>query len=133
MPIRPLVLLGGVILSNPDMGQVARLNPSDLDPADNFGCSTSVDGGHVLIGSRFDDDEGQSAGAAYAFDVDPLSPFFGHSYTRLIAMEKGKGDGFSYGLSIGDGIVAAGANGDDKKGTWAGAAHTFNLSRRRER
>lgn len=49
----------------------AKLTPSDGAPADEFGISVSVSGDTVVVGARFDDDDGNGSGSAYVFNLEP--------------------------------------------------------------
>jgi hypothetical protein len=53
--------------------EVAQLVPSDAAPSDYFGRSVALDGDRILSGAYGDDDSGSLSGAAYLFDVRPLS------------------------------------------------------------
>ena len=60
-----------VYLFNASTGaEIAKLLPSDGAPGDYFGWSIAIDNGVVAVGAPYDDDNGQSSGSAYLFDVD---------------------------------------------------------------
>jgi fibronectin type 3 domain-containing protein len=44
-----------------------KLKAGDADPGDFFGMASSIDGPRAIVGVRYDDDRGTSAGAAYIF------------------------------------------------------------------
>ncbi|CCQ48707.1 Long-chain-fatty-acid--CoA ligase [Crocosphaera watsonii WH 8502] len=46
-----------------------KLLASDGAADDQFGLSVSLSGNRALVGSRFDDDNGNNSGSAYIFDV----------------------------------------------------------------
>lgn len=48
--------------------EVAKLTASDGTEGDNFGFSLDISGDNVLIGARFDDDNGINSGSAYVFN-----------------------------------------------------------------
>jgi len=54
---------------NGDWIEVAKLLGSDVAANDDFGASVGVSGRHAVAGSPFDDDNGNSAGAGFAFDL----------------------------------------------------------------
>ncbi|BBO72159.1 hypothetical protein DSCA_60890 [Desulfosarcina alkanivorans] len=47
----------------------AILTPSDGAAQDYFGTSVAMDGSHVIVGSRLDDDKGYNSGSAYIFPI----------------------------------------------------------------
>ncbi len=50
--------------------------PSGLGIADFYGASTALEGGLLVAGASFDDDQGGNAGAAYIFRFDPTAMTF---------------------------------------------------------
>lgn len=49
--------------------ELTKLVPSDLALGDNFGASIGIYGPNVVVGSPFDQDNGQESGSAYTFDI----------------------------------------------------------------
>lgn len=56
--------------SNGRWSHLAKLTADDAQAGDLFGFSVAVDSERVLIGAPRDDDRGESAGAAYVFEID---------------------------------------------------------------
>lgn len=97
---------------------IRKLFPSDPGFADNFGDSVDVSGSLVVVGSPFDDDTADDAGAAYLFDATTGAELFKFTPTdtgdddlvgRFVAID---GDTVLVGapfLNDADGTVNAGA------------------------
>ena len=61
----------------------AKLIVSDGAPYDKFGCSVSISQNVAIIGAYFDDDNGDSSGSAYVFDltrVDKMNILYWKTY-----------------------------------------------------
>ncbi len=59
-----------IFVYNPETlqwSEQATLHSSDLEIGDLFGGSVSIDGARVIIGARWDDDDGTESGSAYIF------------------------------------------------------------------
>ncbi len=75
--MRPFMLLfaaAALVLSTAaaqaDLGdQLVKLLPNDGDAGDNFGRSVAISGATTVVGSRYDDDNGNDSGSAYLFDT----------------------------------------------------------------
>ncbi len=59
---------------------VVKLGPSDGANSDEFGAAVTVDGDTIVVGSRADDDAGNSSGAAYVYQRTT-----GNTWTQLSA------------------------------------------------
>jgi hypothetical protein len=105
-----------------DWFEEAKLTASDGGAGDQFGYSVAVDDGVIVIGAYGDDDNGNSAGAAYVFRYN------GGTWVeeaKLTALDGVASDllGFSVGVS-GD-VIVLGAYGDDDLGSASGAAYVY--------
>ena len=56
-------------LSGGEWAQIQKLEPSDVDVTQAFGCSISRSGNFVLIGACADAVNGEGAGAVYVFEL----------------------------------------------------------------
>ncbi len=99
-----------------------KLTASDGQAGDNLGWSVSINGDWAIAGTPGDDNDGDSAGAAYIFKRD------GDDWTehiRLRAGDAGALGGFGWSVSINAEHAIVGAVGDDEKGAFAGTAYIF--------
>ena len=103
--------------------QLTKLLPNDGVENHNFGNSVAIDGSIAIVGARWDDENGENAGAAYLFDVTTGIQVF-----KLLADDGAPGDEFGYRVAISKNIVAIGARGDDDNGDWSGSAYLFDAA-----
>jgi len=99
-----------------------KLMASDAEAGDWFGTSVAVSGDTVVVGSRYEDEGGFYAGAAYVFVRN------GTTWTeqdKLMASDAQAGDEFSYSVAVSGDTVVVGARGEDSGGSDAGAAYVF--------
>ena len=115
--------------------QDAKLAAIGTSSFGNFGFSVAVtgDGSRIVVGTRFDDDAGPQAGAAFVFDRNgPAWTNRTNADYRLLDSSPAAGDQFGFSLGIGwdetgDAIVV-GAPGDDAAGRNAGAVFVYWIS-----
>gem|GEM_PF-3531710 len=104
-------------------GEVAKLDPPDLEEDDLFGDAVDLSNGIVAVGSPRDDDAGRDAGAVYLFEE--TAPGVWGVVAKLTASDATTNDEFGKALAIeGDRLVvgAPRANGADGP---AGAVYVF--------
>ncbi len=103
---------------------IEKLVPLGIEGGDRFGSSISlsVSGFKALIGAPLDDDNGIDAGAAYVFNV---GNGFATQEAKLTSTLFGAGDRFGTSVNLNGNQALIGANGDDDRGTDAGAAYLF--------
>ena len=88
-----------------------------------FGDSLAIDGNTLAVAAPFDDDAGDEAGSVYLYErMDGSSWQFRQ---KAIGSDSGPYEFFGSSLSIGDGVLVAGAPGSDVQGIDAGAAYVF--------
>lgn len=104
--------------------QSAKLVPSDGDPDDRFGDSVSLSGNRALIGSVYDDDNGQASGAAYVFDL--IQGSWSES-AKLKPNDGGWSDYFGGSVSLLGDRALIGAINDDDLGQNSGSAYVFDF------
>ena len=100
-----------------------ELLPGDGTAGQEFGFSVAVDGGTIVVGSRFDDDLGAFSGSAYLFDAAS-----GAQLHKLLADDGGAGDQLGASVALDAGIVAVGACQAGDNGIGSGAAYIFDAS-----
>ncbi|MCR9076402.1 MAG: FG-GAP repeat protein, partial [bacterium] len=113
---------GSVYLFNATTGaRVKKLLANDGGVQDRFGRSVAIENGVVAIGAWGEfDDNGAHAGAGYLFDVST-----GLQITKFLASDGEEFDHLGISIGIDNGIVVAGADGDDDHANGSGAAYLF--------
>lgn len=113
---------GSVYLFNASTGvQVDKLLANDGGLQDRFGRSVAIENGIIAVGAWGEfDDNGAHAGTAYLFDVST-----GIQIAKLLASDGEEFDHLGISIDIENGIVAAGADGDDDRANGSGAAYLF--------
>ncbi|WP_052055451.1 malectin domain-containing carbohydrate-binding protein [Myxosarcina sp. GI1] len=102
--------------------ETAKLTASDAANNDQFGRSISIDNDTMVIGARYDDDNGSNSGSAYIFTRQANGNWT--QSAKLTAADGARGDEFG-SVSISGNNVVIGAFGDDDKGSNSGAAYIF--------
>ena len=100
----------------------AKLTASDAAASDEFGFSVSISGDYAIVGSIFDDDDGERSGSAYVYVRD------GQNWPEqaiLTANDAAGGDWFGSSVSIDGNYAIVGAIFDDDGGTDVGSAYLF--------
>ena len=100
--------------------QIAKLVAPDGAENDWFGWSVAIDGGRVVVGSRFDDDLGDKSGSAYLFDAATGLPL-----GKFVPSDGYFFDECGVSVAIANGRVVAGAYHDGDRGDWSGSAYVF--------
>lgn len=91
--------------------------------SNSFGYSVDIQGNIVVVGARWDFDNGGQAGAAYIFDATN-----GTMLHKLLPPDGAANYYFGYSIAIDGGIIAVGANYDGENGFRSGAAYLYNAS-----
>ncbi|MCW5205529.1 FG-GAP repeat protein [Desulfobulbus sp. F5] len=103
--------------------QQAKLTPYDGAYTDFFGRNLSLNGDTALIGSPYDDNEGDNAsGSAYVFVRS------GTTWTlqaKITAADSVYADYFGYRVSVNNDTALIAAVGDDDKGDLSGSVYVF--------
>ena len=100
--------------------QIVRLVPDDARDRHHFGISIAVDNGVVAVGAEGDIDHGFEAGAASLYDASS-----GSQTGKLMASDGDVFDQLGRSIAVGNGVIAAGAIGDDND---AGSAYLYDFS-----
>jgi hypothetical protein len=104
-------------------GEGVGLLSTDLDVDDYFGTSVSNSGEYVIVGAPYDDEGGTNAGAAYVFHRTGINDW--DEGFKLMAPDAEAIDLFG-SVSIDGDYAIVGAEGEDSKGSNAGAAYIFH-------
>ena len=110
--------------------QVAKLTANDGANFDNFGWSTAISHGNIVVGAHYNDDDGSNSGSAYIFEKSSAQD--SSSWTQVVKLTPDDGaasNQFGYSVAISDGIVVVGAHyGDKNHGSNTGSAYIFEKS-----
>ena len=98
-----------------------RLLATDGSAGDSFGAAVGLSGDRVVIGAKFDEDNGDRLGSVYVFDADDSG---GWTETKLVASDGTKGDQFGFAVAVSGDRVVVGAFGADHL---IGSAYVFDL------
>jgi len=97
---------------------LAKITASDGAAYDYFSDSVAVGNGRIVVGARFDDDNGSNSGSAYIFDLD------GTQLAKITASDGAASDIFGSSVAVGNGRIVVGAAGDNSS---QGSAYIFDL------
>jgi len=101
-----------------------KLTPSDGEANDYFGNSVSIDGDTALIGSSYDDDNGNNSGSAYIFSKK--NSIWGEEQ-KIIASDGSTSDEFGWVVSIDGNTALIGAWLKDNPLDNSGGAYFYYL------
>jgi predicted amidohydrolase len=102
---------------------LAKIKASDAAAGDFFGDSSIAVGcGRIVVGSSGDDDNGNSSGSAYIFDLN------GAQLAKIKPSDGAGSDTFGVGVAVGSGRIVVGSYLDDDNGTNSGSAYIFDLN-----
>ena len=113
--------VAGEMIESPEVDAFGEPTTDD----DHFGRAVALDGGNLLVGSRYDDEWGLNAGAAYRYHVD-----IDCHWSNVFKFEPayfGQRDLFATAVALSDGHFAVGAPGDTAHGPLSGAAYVFDF------
>ena len=105
--------------------RVQKLVPSDGQAGDNFGRAVSLSGNTALIGTHWDDDNGNESGSAYVFNYNGSQWI---QAQKLLAADGQAGDRFGNTVFVQGDVLAVGAWLEDQGGSAAGAAYVFRFN-----
>jgi len=105
--------------------QREMLVPSDGRTADRFGCAVSIGGNYAIVGSYWDDDNGNNSGSAYIFKYDVTG---WTQEAKLTASDAAKDDWFGYAVSISGNYAVVGAVLDNNNSVNEGSVYVFRRS-----
>lgn len=99
-----------------------ELRSSDLAANDNFGSSVSVSGDTVIVGAKWDDDNGGNSGSAYVF---VRRGTVWAEQQKIIASDGAPSDWFGDSVSLSGDTAVIGALLHDGSGSGSGAAYVY--------
>ncbi|MFG0253063.1 MAG: FG-GAP repeat protein [Phycisphaerales bacterium JB038] len=102
--------------------QEATLLPTDVAAEDYLGQAVAISGDWIVAGAAGDDDNGDSAGAAYVFHHDGQC---WEEHAKLLTSDGAALDHFGLSLAMGVDIVAISAVGDDDHGADSGSVYIY--------
>lgn len=100
---------------------IRKINPPAESVGDEFGNAIAIDGNDLLVGARFNDQEGSNAGAAYLYDLTT-----GDLLRKFASPSPQAGDQFGNAVSIENGNIAISAWLSDSAAAEGGAVFIFN-------
>ena len=109
---------GSAYIFDLDGTQLAKITASDAAANDYFGNSVAIGNGRIVVGAKQDDDNGETSGSAYIFDLD------GTQLAKITASDGAAYDQFGNSVAVGNGRIVVGADGDD---SYKGSAYIFDL------
>ncbi len=102
--------------------QQAKLTASDPANGNSFGCSVTIDGDLIVVGSWGNDSAGADAGSAYVFERSGTT---WSEQTKLIPAGLISYDYFGSSVAIDGSYLVVGAWGSDGVENFSGAAYVF--------
>ena len=107
--------------------ETAKLTASDGDAGDDFGVSVAVDEDTVVVGARWDDDNGSKSGSAYVFTKPTSGGWATATETaKLIASDGAADDGFGTSVAVDGDTVVVSAPLDDYNGEDSGSSYMYH-------
>ena len=103
----------------------AKLTASDGAANDWFGYSVGIDGETLVVGARYDDDNGSESGSAYVFTKPGTGWTTTSTAAKLTASDGAASDWFGYSVAVDGDTVVVGAIGDDDNGSESGSAYVY--------
>lgn len=88
--------------------QIAKLLPSDGAMDNSFGCSVSISGNTIVIGSRRDNPKGKNSGSVYVFS---LQNGVWIQTAKLFASDGKPSDNFGLSVAISGNVIVVGKSG----------------------
>ena len=112
---------GSAYIFDLDGNELDLIKADDAAASDQFGWSVAVGSGRIVVGARFDDDDGSASGSAYIYDLD------GTLIKKITASDGAADDQFGISVAVGSGRIVVGAYQDDDNGADSGSAYIFDL------
>ncbi|MHC4414135.1 MAG: M12 family metallo-peptidase [Planctomycetota bacterium] len=100
----------------------AKLAAFDGEGDDRFGTAVAISGDVIIVGAHHDDDNGENAGAAYAYRFNGST---WEEQGKLVASDGVAGDFFGRSVAVSGNVALLGAYGVDDNGIEAGAMYVY--------
>ncbi len=104
--------------------QAAKVLASDGAAGDQLGFAVGISGGRIAAGAPFRNQVGETSGAVYVFTQQPNGGF---AEAKLVPSGLGARDELGRSAAVSGVTVAAGAPGDDDRGSSAGAVWVWEV------
>ncbi|MBO6740475.1 MAG: FG-GAP repeat protein [Phycisphaerales bacterium] len=115
---------GSAYLYDTTNGQLLfKLLPEDGAQDDEFGWDVAISSTTIVVGAKWDDDNGADSGSAYLFDRTT-----GQQIVKLLPDDGLAGDWFGSSVAIRDNVALIGANKSGFTQADPGAAYLFNAT-----
>jgi len=105
-------------------GQRAKILAADGAAGDQLGFAVGISGGRIAAGAPFRNQVGPRSGAVYLFEGGGAA---WAQTAKLVPQGLGARDELGRSVAVAGAVVAAGAPGDDDRGSSAGAVYVFEL------
>lgn len=105
--------------------QVAKLTAADGAAGDTFGNSVDMAVNTIVVGARYDDDNGTSSGSSYVFGNGESG---WHQITKLVPGDGAGGDRFGWSVAVDADVIVVGAWEDDDNGLNSGSVYVYTVS-----
>jgi hypothetical protein len=112
---------GSVYVYDLDGTNEIKITASDGAAVDRFGGSVAVGSNKIVVGSKFDDDDGSSSGSVYVYDLD------GTNEVKITASDAAGSDQFGTSVAVANNKIVVGSPLDDDDGSSSGSAYIYNL------
>lgn len=103
--------------------QRSVLVPLDAAGGAEFGFAVDISHGVIAIGAPGDNPRGSNSGSVYLFDAAT-----GVELAKIIPDDVSGGDRFGTSVAVANGLIVAGAPGDDGDGNASGVVYVFDLA-----
>ena len=103
--------------------QITKLLPDDGAAGDWFGWSVAISDAIAIVGSKWDDDNGDKSGSAYLFNTTT-----GQQIDKLLPDDGAARDNFGFSVAVSDATAIGGAHGNDDNGALSGSAYLFDAA-----
>jgi len=100
----------------------AKLTASNGAAGDFFGYSVSISEDTIVVGAKYDEDNGQDSGSAYVFVGEETS---WSEQQKLTASDGAEWDRFGNSVSVSKDTIVVGAEYDNDNGVSSGSAYVF--------
>ena len=94
---------GAVYVYDLDGSNEVKITSSDSAAGDNFGYSVAVGDNKIVVGARYDDDNGNNSGSVYVYDLD------GTNEVKITASDGLELDKFGESVAVGDNKIVVAA------------------------
>ncbi len=103
--------------------QITKLIPNDAQAGDLFGRSVEISGNVAIIGSYFDDDNGDQSGSAYLFDITT-----GNQLSKLLPNDGHQNGWFGTSLAMSGNTALVGSPGASNNASGSSSAYLFDVT-----